>query len=100
MATNGQMTDEEARRLSGDGRDTPAYLELAGTSEGTLRKGSFRRSKWGRLSTRAVVNDDGTPISQETEVKLGRVVDALEKIAAELREQTELMKNHSPTRRT
>ena len=99
MTTNGQITDEEARRLSGDGATTPPYLELSGTSEGTLSKGSYRRSRWGRLSTVAVVNDDGTPITQETEVRLGHLIAAVEQVVAELREQTRLMKNHSPTRR-
>ena len=104
--TNGKITDEEARRLSGDGATTPPYMattppymELPGTSEGTLSKGSYRRSQWGRLSTVAVVNDDGTPLTQETEIRLGRVITVLEQVVAELREQTHLMKNHSPTRR-
>ena len=99
MTTNGQITDEEARRLSGDGATTPPYMELPGTSEGTLSKGSYRRSQWGRLSTVAVVNDDGTPLTQETEIRLGRVITVLEQVVAELRQQTSLMHRHSPPRR-
>ena len=86
MTTNGQMTDAEARRLSGDGADTPPYLELPPRSEGDLRKNSYRPSRWGRLSTGAVVNDDGTAITAEAERKLDLILGVLTDIRAVMRE--------------
>ena len=86
MTTNGQMTDAEARRLSGDGADTPPYLELPPRSEGDLRKNSYRPSRWGRLSTGAVVNDDGTAITAQTDAKLVEIQGTLKDILTVLRE--------------
>ena len=84
MTTNGKITDEEARRLSGDGATTPPYMELPGTSEGTLSKGSYRRSQWGRLSTVAVVNDDGTKITAGVEASLSAMLALLTRITTSL----------------
>ena len=92
MTTNGQITDAEARRLSGDGEDTPPYLQLPSTSEGDLRKGSYRRSQWGRLSTLAVVNDDGTRVTAGVEALLEQLVAVTKDVLAELKEQTRLMR--------
>ena len=73
MTTNGQLSDTEARRLSGDGKTTPPGPRSS-TSEGDLRKGSYRQSKWNRLATHAVANDDGTPVAAGVEELLNRLV--------------------------
>lgn len=80
-----RLTDTEARRLSGDGEKTPPGA-LGSTSEGDLRKGAYRRSRWERLATQAVVNDDGTPVTAGVEARLSRLVTLAEEILAELRE--------------
>lgn len=89
MTINGQLTDEEARRLSGDGETTPPSHELSSTSEGDLRKGVFRRSRWPRLSTQAVSNDDGTNLSANTDVLLTQILTAMQQIAATLEKMEE-----------
>jgi len=91
MTLNGQMTEEEVRRRSGDGETTPPG-PLPSTSEGDLRKGSYRRSKWNRLTTQAVVNDDGTPIGTGIEALLGEVL-------VELRAIRELLAIRQPDNR-
>ena len=88
----GPLTDTEARRLSGDGATTAPDMELAGTSEGTLARGSYRRSRWGRLSTLAVVNDDGTRVTAGVEALLEQLVAVTKDVLAELKEQTWLMR--------
>ena len=86
MANNGALTDGEARILSGAGASTTPNLEPRSRSEGDLNRNAYRSSKWDRLSTRAVVNDDGTPIAQDTNALLvdirdllGEIIDALRK---------------------
>ena len=86
MVLNGQITDEQARRLSGDGETTPPGV-LPSTSEGDLRRGSYRPSHWPRLATVAVVNDDGTPLMTETERLLARLIELAESIDSRLAAQ-------------
>ena len=74
MANNGKLTDAEARILSGAGATTPPNLEPRSRSEGDLSRNSYRSSKWDRLSTRAVSNDDGTPIAERVEGLLTELI--------------------------
>ena len=60
---------------------------------GDLRKGIYRLSKWDRLSTQAVVNDDGTPIGSGIEAKLDEILTATNAVLEELKTQTKLMKD-------
>lgn len=69
-----KLSDAEARRLSGDGSTTPPAAELTSRSEGDLNRNSYRKSKYSRLATRAVVNDDGTPITERTENILSQLL--------------------------
>ena len=87
--TTGQLTDTEARRLSGDGETTPPQHELSSTSEGDLRKGSYRRSVWPRLATQAVVNDDGTSLSATTDVLLASLLISMNDTLATLQKMEE-----------
>lgn len=89
MTMNGQLTDTEARRLSGDGETTPPEHGLSSTSEGDLRKGSYRRSEWPRLSTQAVVNDDGTSLSATTDALLAQMLTVMEQIVGTLQKMEE-----------
>lgn len=69
-----QLTDQEARRLSGDGATTPPG-QLFSTSEGDLGKGVYRPSRRAeRLATQAVVNDDATPITEGVEKLLRELI--------------------------
>lgn len=81
---NGALTDAEARILSGAGASTPPNLEPRSRSGGDLSRNSYRDSKWDRLSVLAVANDDGTPITEETNALLRALL-------TELRLQTVLM---------
>lgn len=82
---NGAMTDREARVLAGAGKSTPPpaiddqSLDTT-ASEGTMARGSYRRSRYIRLWNRAVVNDDGTPITALTEERLARILSETETI--------------------
>ena len=84
MANNGKLTDGEARTLSGAGASTPPNLEPRSRSEGDLNRNAYRPSRWDRLSTRAVVNDDGTPIGMNMEDLLFDIKGLLERIARKL----------------
>ena len=79
MANNGKLTDGEARILSGAGAITPPNLEPRSRSEGDLNRNAYRASKWDRLSARAVVNDDGTPIAATTEDLLRLLLELTER---------------------
>ena len=72
------MTDEERRHLTGDGKTVPPGLALPSTSEGDMRKNSFRLSKFGRMFTQAVSNDDGTPVNAATEELLADLLDLVQ----------------------
>mgnify|MGYP001591520462 CR=1 FL=1 len=74
---NGALTDAEARILSGAGASTPPNLEPRSRSGGDLSRNSYRDSKWDRLSVLAVANDDGTPITEETNVLLRNLLGQL-----------------------
>ena len=88
-----KISDAEARRLSGNGvadppwsAQSPPNLELLSRSEGDLNRNSYRPSNFPRLSTHAVVNDDGTPITAKTEEKLDQMLGVLTDILAVLGE--------------
>ena len=70
------LTDERVRALSGDGDKTPPFRENVGSrSEGDLNRNSYRPSQMAeRLATRAVVNDDGTPIAAGVENWLSQLL--------------------------
>jgi len=72
--------------LSGYGEDAPQqpppYLEAESRSEGDLRRNSYRRSAYHRLSTQAVANDDGTPITETTNELLRQILAELQVIKA------------------
>lgn len=73
------------RELSGAGATTPPNLEPRSRSEGDLNRNSYRGSKFDRLATRAVVNDDGTQINERVEALLKELVDASNRIESLLR---------------
>ena len=75
MANNGKLTDGEARILSGAGASTTPNLEPRSRSEGDLNRNSYRSSRLDRLSTRAVVNDDGTDIAASTDTLLRELIE-------------------------
>lgn len=70
------------RELSGAGATTPPRLEAESRSEGDLNRNTYRRSKYPRLAARAVVNDDGTPISARVESLLVELVLVCNRIEA------------------
>lgn len=81
VINNGSITDEEARFLVGDGANTPPGRTPLPTSEGTLAKGQYRRSDiHDLLTTIAVVNDDGTPISAGLATLLFSLVEIAERL--------------------
>lgn len=61
------------RTLSGAGDRSPPNLELLSRSEGDLSRNSYRRSRYPRLAARAVLNDDGTPITEMTDERLAAI---------------------------
>lgn len=67
--------DVDYRELTGYGdaaapQPPPPYLEPEPTSDGSLKHGSYRRSRYHRMSTKAVANDDGSPIAARVEALL------------------------------
>ena len=48
------------------------------SSEGDMKKNSFRPSAYPRLFSRAVCNDDGSPIAEATEVLLLAILEELQ----------------------
>ena len=52
----------------------PAYLERPSTSEGDMRRGTYRVSAYPDHFTQAAVNDDGSPIAEETNNLLRQVL--------------------------
>jgi hypothetical protein len=72
------------RKLSGYGdvqgeeRAPPPYLEPESRSEGDMRRNSFRGSRYHRLTTLAVANDDGTPITATLEGLLREILAELQ----------------------
>ena len=75
MATKDKLTDGEARTLSGAGASTPPNLEPRSRSVADLDRNAYRPSRWDRLSARAVVNDDGTPIAMSTDELLRELIE-------------------------
>ena len=68
----------------GDGQLRPPGMERHSTSEGDMRRASYRKSGYPEHFTLAAANDDGTPIGEGTEVLLAHIL-------AELRTQTVLL---------
>ena len=52
----------------------PRFLERRSTSEGDMRRGSFRPSVYDDHFTQAIANDDGTPITANIEVLLQQLI--------------------------
>lgn len=71
-----QRNEVDWRELSGAGERTPPPFEQS-RSEGDLSRNSYRRSRFPRLATRAVVNDDGTPITGLTDARLQSILEAI-----------------------
>ena len=71
------------RELSGGGDTTPPIAERS-RSEGDLNRNSYRNSSYPRLSLRAVCNDDGSPVTTETNGLLREVLTELQAIRAAL----------------
>ncbi len=69
------------RKLSRAGENTPPRLEEQSRSEGDLNRNSYRESQYPRLATRAIVNDDGTPIAGATNLLLAQLVTLTESLA-------------------
>lgn len=57
-------------------RPAPSVFERS-TSEGDMKKGSYRNSGYPRLFCRAVCNDDGTPVAAKTEVLLEALLEEI-----------------------
>ena len=73
---------ERWRELVGvKGRPDPNSLADFSGSSGDRERGKFRSSKWPRLYTSAVVNDDGTPIAGDTNALLAGVIESLGSLA-------------------
>ena len=64
------MAEPNWRGLTGVDDRSPIPTEAPSRSEGDLSRNSYRPSAWPRLATRAVANDDGSPIAAGTELLL------------------------------
>lgn len=53
----------------------PPFLERRSTSEGDMRRGTYRLSKYDDHFTMAVVNDDNTPLTAGVEQLLETLLD-------------------------
>ena len=67
-------------------RPRPPYLERRSTSEGDMRRGSYRESAFPDHFTLTAVNDDGTPIAEGTEALLGALLVEMRGVKAILQE--------------
>ena len=73
----GLMRPEQHTGLTGHGPDFP---DIAGGREW----GKFRPSAYPRLTTVAVVDDDGEPLTKQTEALLGEILEELKSLRKEL----------------
>ncbi len=67
-----------------DGQTKTPPIRESSTSEGDMRKGSYRSSAFPRLFLLAVSNDDGTPIGTRTEELLEALIDEIVGLRADL----------------
>ena len=56
-------------------RPRPPFLERRSTSEGDMKRGSYRESVYDDHFTQAVANDDGTSIAEGVEALLQELID-------------------------
>ena len=65
-------------------RPRPPFLERRSTSEGDMKRGSYRESVYDDHFILAVANDDGTPIAAGMEALLWEILAELRAIRAKL----------------
>ena len=65
-------------------RERPPFLERRSTSEGDMRRGSYRESVYDDHFTSAVANDDGTPVAETTDALLREILAELRAIKEKL----------------
>ncbi len=67
-----------------DGQTKTPPIRQSSTSEGDMRKNSFRVSAFPQLFLVAVSNDDGTPVGSRTEALLEVLIDEIVGLRADL----------------
>lgn len=81
MAESGKISEAEARQIVGAGAKTPPPFQedyASSVGEGTMSRGSYVPSPTRpRGYNRPVVNDDGTPIMEDTNALLVEIRDLL-----------------------
>ena len=85
MVQQPQPTERHWREQTGAGeRTAPSLLERS-TSQGDKERNSLGPARFPRTFVRYVANDDGTPVTEGTDILLRAILDELRALVAEVK---------------